>query len=122
MRPQAAAPGQVAGAAHARGPPVPPPQAALRREAGARRVTLTATSTLTDVAFVVCTALAERGFIAVLTGGSAATFHAPDAYVSRDLDFVLTLRGRLGEEALREVGYERVPVASDTQPVGAQFR
>jgi len=71
-------------------------------------VTLTATSTLTDVAFVVCTALAERGFIAVLTGGSAATFHAPDAYVSRDLDFVLTLRGRLGEEALREVGYERV--------------
>lgn len=69
---------------------------------------LTATSTLTDVAFEVCSALAERGFVAVLTGGSAATFHAPDAYVSRHLDFVLTLRGTLGEEALRAIGYERV--------------
>ncbi len=27
---------------------------------------------------------------AALTGGSAATFYAPDAYQSRDLDFVIT--------------------------------
>lgn len=68
---------------------------------------LTAQSTLTDVAFVVCTALSRRGFVAVLTGGSAATFHAPEAYVSRDLDFVLTLRGQHGERALRDIGFER---------------
>jgi len=29
----------------------------------------------------------------VLTGGSAATFYAPHAYQSDDLDFVITLRG-----------------------------
>lgn len=38
---------------------------------------ITASSTLTDVAFAVCTALADKGFIAVLTAGSAATFYAP---------------------------------------------
>ncbi len=34
---------------------------------------ITETSTLADVAFEVCTALDEAGFVAVLTGGSAAT-------------------------------------------------
>lgn len=70
-------------------------------------MTLTSASTLTDVAYAVCTALAQRGFVAVLTGGSAATVYAPEAYVSRDLDFVLTLKGTDGEEALRSLGFAR---------------
>jgi hypothetical protein len=65
------------------------------------------TSTLTDVAFAVCTALDRNGFHAVLTGGSAATYYAPDAYQSGDLDFVLTLRGTEGEAALISLGFFR---------------
>jgi hypothetical protein len=65
------------------------------------------TSSLTDVAFAVCTALERTGFHAVLTGGSAATYYAPDAYQSGDLDFVLTLRGAGGEAALVSLGFSR---------------
>ncbi len=65
------------------------------------------TSSLTDVAFAVCTALDRRGFHAVLTGGSAATYYAPLAYQSGDLDFVLTLRGTDGETALAGIGFTR---------------
>jgi hypothetical protein len=68
---------------------------------------ITASSSLPDVAFAVCSALAQRGFVAVLTGGSAATYHAPDAYQSRDLDFVLTFRGTDGARALESLGYQR---------------
>jgi hypothetical protein len=66
-----------------------------------------ASSTLTEVAYTVCTALGSAGFTAVLTGGSAATFYAPQAYLSDDLDFVLALRGTNGEATLRQLGYER---------------
>lgn len=48
-------------------------------------------SSLIDGAFAVCTAFHEAGFTAVLCGGSAATFYAPDAYMSADDDFVLTV-------------------------------
>lgn len=65
------------------------------------------TSTLTDVAFAVCTALEGSGYRAVLTGGSAATFYAPEAYQSADLDFVITLHGKAGEKALASLGYRR---------------
>lgn len=68
---------------------------------------ITATSSLTDIAFAVGTALDRAGITAVLTGGSAATFYAPDAYQSRDLDFVITLHGTGGEAALRAIGYQR---------------
>ena len=64
-------------------------------------------STLIDVAFQVCTALAHAGYTAVMTGGSAATFHAPRAYVSDDIDFVLTLSSTGGEQALEALGYKR---------------
>jgi len=64
-------------------------------------------STLTQVAFAVCTALHRTGYTAVLTGGSAATYYAPRAYVSRDIDFVLTLHSTGGEEALKKLGYRR---------------
>jgi hypothetical protein len=48
-------------------------------------------SSLIDGAFAVCTAFDAAGFTAVLCGGSAATFYAPDAYMSADDDFVLTV-------------------------------
>lgn len=64
-----------------------------------------ASSTLVEVAFQVCSALHERGIVAVLTGGSAATFYAPDAYQSRDLDFVIMARGAHGSEALEGLGF-----------------
>lgn len=74
---------------------------------------LNANATLTDVAFAVCTALDRAGHHAVLCGGSAATFYAPEAYQSRDLDFVLSFsaRARNIDPALLAVGYERAPEA-----------
>lgn len=68
---------------------------------------ITEHSSLTDVAFAVCTALSRVGVTAVLTGGSAATFYAPEAYQSVDLDFIITLRGDDGGAgALRSLGFE----------------
>lgn len=64
-------------------------------------------SSLVDVAFAVCTALTRSGFTAVLTGGSAATYYAPQAYQSLDLDFVLTLRGAGSALALETLGFRR---------------
>lgn len=48
-------------------------------------------TSLIDGAFAVCTAFDAAGFVAVLCGGSAATYYAPDAYMSADDDFVLTV-------------------------------
>jgi hypothetical protein len=42
-----------------------------------------------------------------MTGGSAATFYAPRAYLSDDIDLVITLKGTGGEEALEHLGYHR---------------
>ncbi|MDH4038876.1 MAG: hypothetical protein OEY32_15095 [Candidatus Krumholzibacteria bacterium] len=64
-------------------------------------------SSLRDVAFVVCTALHESGTEAVLTGGSAATVYAPQAYQSRDIDFIVTFSGAGATpgEVLAALGY-----------------
>jgi hypothetical protein len=67
------------------------------------------TTTLTDICFIVCTALDRSGIVAVLTGGSAATVYAPEAYQSRDADFVLTVRSDAAEQGsniLLHLGYE----------------
>jgi len=73
------------------------------------RESLCASSSLVDVAFAVCTALERSGITAVLTGGSAATYYAPDAYQSSDIDFVITFTGEAskGERALEGLGYRR---------------
>ena len=65
------------------------------------------TSTLREVAFVVCTALDQAGVRAVLTGGSAATVYAPEAYQSGDLDFVIEFQEADAEAApvLYKLGY-----------------
>lgn len=49
---------------------------------------ITATTTLDQLAFIVCTALETDGTTAILSGGGADTVYAPDAYQSRDLDFI----------------------------------
>jgi hypothetical protein len=41
-----------------------------------------------DIAFEVCSAFERVGVTAVLSGGGAATIYAPEAYESRDLDFI----------------------------------
>jgi hypothetical protein len=66
---------------------------------------ISAQSSLTDVCFEVCTALHRAGITAVLTGGSAATFYAPDAYQPRDADFIIALRARDGARVLAALGY-----------------
>lgn len=71
-------------------------------------MSISMSSTLADVAFAVCTALDRVGTRAVLTGGSAATYYAPDAYQSDDLDFVIAFSAGEGQQALFDLGYERV--------------
>jgi len=72
-------------------------------------LTITKESSLSDVAFAVCTALEKAGITAVLTGGSAATYYAPLAYQSLDLDFVIAMRadGAAGKDTLAALGYEQ---------------
>jgi hypothetical protein len=68
-------------------------------------------SSLADVARAVCTALHDIGITVVLTGGSAATLYAPDAYQSEDIDFVAveirSPEGGSAEACLAELGYRR---------------
>jgi hypothetical protein len=72
-------------------------------------LTIRKSSSLADVAFAVCTILKESEITGVLTGGSAATFYAPDVYQSRDLDFVITIATARGRKqagaALIGLGY-----------------
>jgi hypothetical protein len=62
---------------------------------------------LDEIAFRVCTAFQGKGFTAVLTGGGAASFYAPSAVQSRDLDFVLpfTLGESPPQQLLEELGF-----------------
>jgi hypothetical protein len=68
---------------------------------------LTASATLVDVAFAVCTALDRAGTIGVLTGGSAATYYVPERYQSLDVDFVLRVVPQQGviDEAMTRLGF-----------------
>lgn len=70
-------------------------------------MTITPTSSLREVAFAVCSALEAIGVTAVLTGGSAATVWAPEAYQSRDCDFIISFarRDAPAEEVLARLGY-----------------
>lgn len=60
-----------------------------------------------DTAFEVCTVLDRDGTKAVLTGGSAATLYAQEAYISGDLDFVLMFgaKDRPSAVPLQEIGF-----------------
>jgi hypothetical protein len=67
-----------------------------------------ADSSLTDIAFAVCTALDAAGIVAVLTGGGAAHFYAPQQYLSYDLDFIIQIeaKGSSGRATLNALGFE----------------
>jgi hypothetical protein len=70
-------------------------------------MSISLSSSLPDVAFIVCTALHDEGITAVLTGGSAATVYAPHAYQSLDLDFIIQFQRRESNAsgALASLGY-----------------
>jgi len=69
--------------------------------------TITAQDTLREVVFKVCTALHQTGIQAVLTGGAAAAFYAPEAAQSRDADFIASWYSlqREFDETMRLLGY-----------------
>ncbi len=69
---------------------------------------ISATTSLKEVAFTVCTALDQAGVLAVLTGGSAATIWTNSAYQSRDCDFIIQYaqKGSPARAILSELGYE----------------
>jgi len=71
---------------------------------------ITAESSLVEVAFAVCSALHRAGVTAVLSGGGAATFYAPEAIQSFDLDFILEVYPRDGDpgHVLVDLGFENV--------------
>lgn len=70
---------------------------------------ITNSSTLTDCAFEICTAMHHLGHKFVLVGGSAATFYCPKVYQSMDLDFcmLITFAGEKEAEAIANLGYEK---------------
>ncbi len=75
-------------------------------------MTIDAKTSLPEVATAVCTALDRAGVTAVLTGGSAATYYAPDAYQSADIDFVAVKFARLRggtqvDDQLATLGFRR---------------
>ncbi len=71
---------------------------------------ITEASHLEDVCFAVCTELERCGTVAVLTGGSAATYYASEAYQSDDADFIITFSSdrTRAAEAMRRLGYREV--------------
>lgn len=72
-------------------------------------LTITASSTIEEVAQVVAEALDEAGIRAVLTGGACAAIHTAGEYQSEDLDFILQSAPSQGEldEVMGRIGYRR---------------
>ena len=64
-----------------------------------------ANSSLIDVCFAVCTQMNHAGSVVVLTGGSAATYYAPQHYQSRDADFVLATQSGFARENISSLGF-----------------
>ncbi|ARU42018.1 hypothetical protein CCB80_13060 [Armatimonadetes bacterium Uphvl-Ar1] len=75
---------------------------------------ITKNSTLEEIAFIVCSEFSSIGKTIVLTGGSAATVYAPEAYQSRDLDFMIRFAntGSRSIELLTSMGYKVGPSAT----------
>lgn len=59
-------------------------------------MTINGQTTLREMAFIVCTALHQAGETVVLSGGGSATVYAPEAYQSRDLDFIFAFWSSFG--------------------------
>ncbi|MGA8473580.1 MAG: hypothetical protein WB681_00805 [Candidatus Cybelea sp.] len=86
---------------------------------------ITADSSLEDVCFAVCTALHRSGTVAVLTGGSAATYYAPASCQSRDADFVVkfSMDRAHAADAIRDLGYRELggTYHHETNPFTIEF-
>ncbi|MFM9872283.1 MAG: hypothetical protein ACKVQS_02315 [Fimbriimonadaceae bacterium] len=76
-------------------------------------------NSLAECATIICTAFHKLGTTIVLTGGSAATYYAPQSYQSRDIDFVLQVQmaGKPEAQALRDLGYESGPGSCYRHPL-----
>ena len=72
-------------------------------------MTLTATSTLPEVAIAVGAQLRRRGITAVLTGGACVSVYTDGSDVLKDADFVIqgTVRQETLDGALAELGFVR---------------
>jgi len=72
-------------------------------------MTLTATSTLPEVAIAVGAQLRRQGITAVLTGGACVSVYTDGTYVSKDADFVIqgTVQQTVLDGALAELGFVR---------------
>ena len=78
---------------------------------GETGVTISADSTLAQVALTVATTLSRYGIRAVLTGGACVSIYTDGEYVSRDADFVIqtpaaALQRRV-DEAMATLGFVR---------------
>jgi hypothetical protein len=71
--------------------------------------TLTANSTLPEMALAVGAQLRRRGITAVLTGGACVSVYTDGSYVSKDADFVIqgNVRQTALDAALAELGFVR---------------
>lgn len=72
-------------------------------------MTLTAESTLPEVAVAVGSQLRQRGVTAVLTGGACVAVYTDGTYVSKDADFVIQGRTQQStlDRALADLGFVR---------------
>jgi len=72
-------------------------------------MTLSAASTLPEVAVAVGAQLGRHGITAVLTGGACVSFYTDGAYVSKDADFVIKgkVQQRALDTALADLGFVR---------------
>ncbi|RYZ75280.1 MAG: hypothetical protein EOP06_32585 [Proteobacteria bacterium] len=68
-----------------------------------------ANTSLRELAFIVCTAMDKANAEVVLSGGGAATVYAPDAYQSRDLDFIFAFWSSFGisGKPLLDLGFRK---------------
>ena len=74
---------------------------------------LSTKSSFVDVAFAVCTAIHRAGTEAVLVGGGAATFYAPRAYRTDDMDFVVPFSlSPASAQPILALGFEQDPPGS----------
>jgi hypothetical protein len=62
-----------------------------------------------ELAAIVCSALEAAGIVATLSGGAAVTIYANNEYVSGDLDFVTHGRIAAIAAALAPLGFVRMP-------------
>lgn len=76
------------------------------------------TSSLIDNAYEVGTVLDRAGVVAVLTGGSAATFYAAHSYQSHDLDFASRYTARAVKPRCARSATSATPTTTSIPPRG----